>query len=238
MDAWLSRSSHIGHHDWAHGKGMLIPRINTQLTSTFFKLFKKHDLVFTHTECYPNWGLDGPKLFIHSRIWWDPEADVKALWQKFCDDMFGPASDEMHAYFMGQEDLWISLESMNERKLNRYKNQFVTNAEHRKAIAGLRANLDRAAAKAATPEQKKRIEQFSKTWRLSEMLFAMAAADKVTPQMQAEVVEYTKKVIQPDPLTIYRRRTKTNDYVDQVVTRAVKTIANERRKAARRKARR
>jgi len=237
MQTWLEKSSHIGHHDWAHGKGLLIPRINTGLTSIFFRLFKERDLVFTHTECYPNWGLDGPKLFIHSRIWWDPEADVNALWRQFCDDMFGPAAAEMLAYFRGQEALWISLETMNERKLNRYTNQFDTTPEHRQAIAALRADLTKAAALAETEEQKQRIELFSKTFKLSEMLFALAAAQTITPQMKDEIVEYTRNVIQPDPMTIYRQRTKTDDYLVKAVENAVKAIHNEHRKRARAKKR-
>ena len=230
MEAWLSRSSHIGHHDWAHGKGMLIPRINTQLTSKFFRLFKPHDLVFTHTEAYPNWGLDGPKLFIHSRIWWDPDVDVKALWKQFCDDMFGPASPTMYEYFMTLEDLWVSLNSMQERKLNRWYSQFLTRPEHRTTIARCRQRLDKAAVLAETKEQKARIEQFSKSFRLSEKLFGLAA--KPSAEKAEELKAYVADVIAPDPMTAYRlgRGKAGAKYLDTQVQRCVKALTNPRRR--------
>ena len=226
MDEWLRAGSHLGHHDWAHGKGILIPRIYTGLMSESFKLFKPHDLIYTHTEGYPNWGLDGPKLYIHGRIHWDPDVDVRLIWRQFADDMFGPAADPMHKYFTTLEELWISLNNDVERKLNRWSTQFNTKPAQQQTILHCRALLDRAADLAETDEQKQRIELFSKTFKLSECLFRMAAKKKVTQAEVDEVLKYAETVIMPDPMTIYRQ-TNPQDVYDRI-DRAVWTLASER----------
>jgi hypothetical protein len=227
IDDWLSVASHIGHHDWAHGKGILIPRIYTGLVSESFRLFQPHDLIYLHTEGYPNWGLDGPKLYVHSRIWWNPQVDVRAIWRDFCDDMFGPASEPMHNYFSTLEQLWISLNHDTERKLNRWWSQFDTTPEQRATIAHCRALLDKAAALAETPEQEQRIDLFSKSFRLSEYLFALAATEKVTRDEVDEVLQYAETVIRPDPMTVYRND-REGDYAYEQIESAVWTLASRR----------
>jgi hypothetical protein len=206
---------------------MLIPRVCTGLVSESFKLFQKHDLIYTHTEGYPNWGLDGPKLYVHSKIWWDPQTDVRAVWRQFCDDMFGPAADPMYDYFMWLESLWISLNKDTERKLNRWWSQFGTNPEQRDVIARCRLMLDQATQLATTDEQKQRIGLFSKTFRLSEQLFALAAKEKVTRPEVDQVLEYAETVIKPDPLTIYRKDREGN-YAYEQIENAVWQLAGKR----------
>jgi hypothetical protein len=226
MDEWLEVGSHLGHHDWAHGKGILIPRIYTGLMSESFKLFRQHNLIYTHTEGYPNWGLDGPKLYIHGKIHWDPDADVKLIWRQFADDMFGPAADAMHEYFATLEELWISLNNDVERKLNRWATQFNTTPAQRQTILHCRTLLDKAASLAKTDEQKQRIELFSKTFRLSEYFFRMAAKEKVTQSEVDDVLKYAKTVIIPDPMTVYRQSNPQDAY--DRIERAVWTLAGQR----------
>jgi hypothetical protein len=226
MDEWLEIGSHLGHHDWAHGKGILIPRIYTGLMSESFKLFKPHDLIYTHTEGYPNWGLDGPKLYIHGKIHWDPDVDVKRIWRQFADDMFGPAADPMHEYFATLEQLWISLNNDVERKLNRWATQFSTKPTQQQTIHDCRALLDKASGLAETDEQKRRIQLFSKTFKLSENLFGLAAKSNVTQAEVDEVLKYAKTVIMPNPMTVYRQSNPQDSY-DRIES-AVWTLAGVR----------
>ena len=194
--------------------------------SQSFKLFKLHDLIYTHTEGYPNWGLDGPKLYIHGRIHWDPDVDVRLIWRQFADDMFGPAAGPMHEYFATLEELWISLNNDVERKLNRWPTQFNTRPAQRQTILDCRVLLDRAADLAETHQQKQRIGLFSKTFKLSEYLFRMATKKEVTQAEVDEVLKYTKTVIMPDPMTVYRQSNPQDAY--DRIERAVWTLASQR----------
>jgi len=238
VDPWLAVSNHIGHHDWAHGSGFLIPRIYTGLTSRFFRTLKPHSLIYIHTEGYPNWGLDGPKLWVHSRIWWNPDVDVTGLWGQFCKDMFGPAAAPMRAYFAGLEELYASLNLAQERKLNRWYSQFGADEAQRQTMARCRRNLTEAEAAAATDLQKARLATFSKTFRLSERLFELDHADAITDEQAAEITDYVANELAPDPMTIYRRgaRQEGVQYLREQMERVLKSLKNEKKKRNRAKA--
>ncbi|MFQ5811559.1 MAG: DUF4838 domain-containing protein, partial [Armatimonadota bacterium] len=206
LPAWAKQSSALGHHDWAMGRGYLFPRIYTgYIQETFLRCEELGAPIrYTHAEAYPNWGLDGPKLYLMGQLWWDPHADVEALLRQFCDDMFGPAADPMHGYFTTLEALWIELNNDRERKRFPRAEYFVTDEKQRRTIARCRQLLDQATAVVQTAEQKERVALFSKTFRLSECLFALTAAERVTEEELNEVRSYARENIVPDPRTIYR----------------------------------
>jgi len=202
----LEKCAVYGNHDWYHGNGYLIPRIYSGYWSRYMRTLSAHvEGAYAHTECYPNWGLDGPKFYIMNRLWWDPDADVEAILKQFCDDMFGPASAPMQGYFKALEALWIELDNVKgpERKLHRWTTQFITDEQDRARIARCRALLDQAAAQASSDDERKRIALFSRSFRLSEYLFA--AAVSLDDAKMAEIRQYVRSEILPDPMTIYRR---------------------------------
>ncbi|MBC8875906.1 MAG: hypothetical protein H8E44_41300, partial [Planctomycetes bacterium] len=124
------------------------------------------------------------------------------------------------------EELWISLNNDVERKLNRWATQFNTEPAQQQTIHDCRALLDKAAGLAETHQQRQRIELFSKTFKLSEHLFRMAAKKKVTLTEVDEVLNYAKTVIMPDPMTVYRQ-SHPQDAYDRI-EHAVRTLAGQR----------
>ena len=160
---------------------------------------------YTHLETYPSWGMDGPKYYLIGRIWWNPQVDVDALVEQFARDLFGEAARPMHEYFMLLETLYGSLNQMQERKIGRYRTQFLTRPEHREMIARCRTLLDRAASVARDDPVRQRIELFSKTFRLSEFFFTAVADGQLTDPQARTIRDYARRVIAPDPLTVYRR---------------------------------
>lgn len=207
LDPWLKAAKLLGNHEWAEGMMFFIPRLYPRLEQQFLRYCRDHgaDVVFQHAEEYPHWGLDGPKPYLTARLWWNPDTDVDALWKQFCEDLFGPAAQPMYEYFTALERLWIALDGKSKRKLRKWDNQFLTDAEDRKAIEQCRAMLDRAREKAATEDEEKRIDLFSKSFRLSEHLFALAAAPKADPAKVEEVKRYALETLLLDPMTFYRR---------------------------------
>ena len=197
---WYKVASQMGQYDWAEGDGYFIPRLYAGLATRLFDA--NHRFTLATAETYPNWGLDGPKYSMLARIWDHPGSDARALYARFCDDMFGPAREEMLAYFLGLEELWISMDADAERKLFRWANQFTLRPPQQEMVRAARARLDRAKTLAATPDEKRRIELFSKTFRLSEMIFDLANAEKPTKAQVEELKKYTTTVIAPDPMTM------------------------------------
>jgi len=179
LNQWLDVAHHLGNHDWYEGDGYLIPRIYSGYWSRYMKALAANlPDAFIHCEAYPNWGLDGPKFYIAAKLWWDPKADPKTLTSQFCQDMFGPAAFAMRDYFTKVEDLWVLLDEVDgpKRKIGGWQNQFLTTPTSRSLIAACRASLNEAEMAGGTSEQKDRIMFFSRSFALSESLFALAAS--------------------------------------------------------------
>lgn len=183
LQRWLKLTPHFGNHDWYQGRGYVLPRIYSGYWSQFMKaLAAETDHAYMHAECYPNWGLDGPKLFILTRLWWDPQADPNQLLEQFCMDMFGKAASSMTQYFQQLEALWTQLNIVEgpERKLSRWSTQFNTTEQSMAMIGRCRELLDKAAASAEDAKARERIRFFSDHFLISESLFQVAASDAVS----------------------------------------------------------
>lgn len=207
LDIWLGKASHYGNHEWAHGIGFFIPRIYTGFFADFMRRLEQSgvDGSWQHMEGYPNWGLDGLKLYVMGRLWWNPDTDVEGLWRQICDDLFGPAADDMFAYFRLLEELWTILDNMEgERKLFKWSNQFDTSATTAPMVQQCRVHLDAAAALAETEAQKQRVALVSKTFRVSEILFEGRALPQIPPGYVDEAMAFFMTEIVPDPMTFKR----------------------------------
>jgi hypothetical protein len=210
--AWAQKAHGMGHHDWAYGYGFLIPRIYTEYVQRTFLEFEKlgAPIRYAYAEPGVNWGLDGPKLYLIARIWWNPHVDVTAELKRYCDDMFGDASLLMLEYFKTLEHLYCDHRNRRtEQKLFRYERQFLnwTDGE-RSMLAGCRTFLDEASAVARAAgdrEAQQRIELFSKTLRYAEMLVAIGNSETVTQKQVAAIKKYAAEVIVPDAMTVHRR---------------------------------
>lgn len=233
IERWAGRASLLAHHDWGQGTGFLIPRFYTKLIARTLRAAKGR-FVYQHVECYPNWGLDGPRYYVTARLLWDPSQDVEAIFRRLCDDLFGPAGEAMFQYFTALEDLYAQMNGKIEQKIGRYERQFLRDAEDRAAFRRCRALLDRAAAGARSKEQKRRVELFSKTFRLTELLLALAAAETVDAAQAEKVRTYAAEVLLPDPLTIFRESHRP----DKGKARFLATIESAIRKIAAAKAKR
>lgn len=197
-EPWLKVAKHYGNHDWYHGSGYLMPRSYSGYWSTYLReVAEKLPDAFMHVETYPNWGFDGHKLYILSRLMWDPSQDPSELTKKLSDDLFGPAGAAMMNYFDILEKLWIQLNITEgpERKLFGWTRAFNTTPESRAMIAEARKNLNEALAKASTPEEKARVELFSDCFGVSEIFFRFAAAETVSSEELDEALATTQGVL-------------------------------------------
>lgn len=209
IKAWTDAASAMGHHDWSYGYGFLIPRIYTGYFQKTFLEFDKMGAPIrcAYAEAGPNWGLDGPKLYLMARLWMDPRADVGAELKQFCDDMFGPASGEMRTYFTLLEDLFCNhLNRRTEQKLFRWTRQFTewTDKELDMLVSARQLLDDAARRSKPDSDEAKRIELFSKTLRLTEMLVAIGHAEQLSQEAGEDVRKYCREVIIPDPMSTLR----------------------------------
>jgi len=181
-DAWLKIVKHYGNHDWYQGSGYVMPRSYSGSWSKYLRqIAASVPDAYMHVETYPNWGFDGQKLYVLSRLIWNPSLDPVAVTRQFSDDLFGAGGPAMADYFAIQEKLWTQLNVTEgpERKLAAWTRAFVTTPASRQLIKEARQTLDEAASKVSTPEEKARLELFSDCFRVSELFFNLAASDSV-----------------------------------------------------------
>ncbi len=106
FESWAKTTGRFGVYEWLYGDGFVVPRIYMRdLTEGLKKIHALGGRGF-YAEAYPNWGLDGPKLWVLERVLWNPKLDADALTQEWCDGLFGEAGPAMRAYFDRLERAW------------------------------------------------------------------------------------------------------------------------------------
>jgi len=198
-DRWLSLVDHYGNHDWYQGSGYLMPRSYSGNWHRYLQRVKGGALdAFMHVETYPGWGFDGHKYYLLSRLLWNPMLEPEQLTSKMCQDLFGPAGQQMEAYFGILETLWNQLNIIEgpERKLASWDRAYTTSEKSREMIASARSHLDQAKELAKTPEQKARIELFSDCFSIAEMMFAMAAWTEFDAEQVAQFDSAAKEIVE------------------------------------------
>jgi hypothetical protein len=118
-------------------------------------------LKFYHIEAYPNWGLDGLKLYEMGRILWNAQVNPDSILHLFCIDMFGKAASEMEVYFN-------ELEAMNNglsTNLYQYKGQLTQSPA---VMQSLRKHLDNALKLADNVYASMRVNFFNNGFKIFE----------------------------------------------------------------------
>jgi hypothetical protein len=101
-----------------------------------FRYLASHGMMGTDFDsCCHHWATQGLNYYIVAQLHWNPEQDVDAILDDYCQAGFGPAAKSVRRYFDGLEAL------MDEAATKRAKVVAVFNA---KALAGLRKELAQA----------------------------------------------------------------------------------------------
>lgn len=184
MDSWSSKVDRIGLYDYAYGHGNVLPRIYTKQVQKMIKYGYEHKLDGVTGEFYPNWGLDGPRLYQTARIWWNPYVDINDIFNDWNERMFKEAAGPMKSFFSRCEEAWLACDShirepyvkhvgaMGTWKVSGYPvfAQGWRTSPYEiytpTLIAELTGYLDQAAAIAVTQIAKDRIQFYRKTWDL------------------------------------------------------------------------
>ena len=200
LSKWVQVTSRIGNDDWAEGKGFIYPRIYTDMVSRFLKTVKKYKLNFeyAHLEAYPNWALDGPKMYEMAKIYWNPNINIDSLRTQFCIDMFGNASGKMHNYFNTVEQIskWLNNHSGVPTHMYNYMGQLSLDNTRMLMVTQARQNLDEAAkTNGTTEDERKRIDFFSKGFKISESFFYLYNSKTFEMNKVNELKDYLKNTV-------------------------------------------
>jgi len=86
-------------HDWDFSG--VTPRIYNRQWAAFLQWGAQNGMkgIYTEWTADESWYLDGARYWILRRQYSNPYEDVDALWRQYCLDMFGPAAEEMYAFY-------------------------------------------------------------------------------------------------------------------------------------------
>jgi len=171
LEWWGRVATQMGIYDYAYGMGFAIPRIYSHLFQDAIRHAVRNRVRGFYAEVYPNWGLDGPKLYVMSRVLWDPEVDVDALTTDWNRRLFREAWEPMAAYFGRCERAWAEQHTGRGHwayRLAGDPRQFEVFPPD--VIAECTAYLDQAAGLAQSDLVRDRIRFFRKTWEITVLL--------------------------------------------------------------------
>ncbi|HEY5462801.1 MAG TPA: DUF4838 domain-containing protein [Hanamia sp.] len=200
LSKWTKVTSNIGNDDWAEGKGFIYPRIYTTILSKYLKKIKSEKLNFkyAHIEAYPNWALDGPKLYEMDKIYWNPDINIDSLRSQFCNDLFGKASKPMHNYFNTVESIstWLNNHSVTPTHMFNYIGQLSLDDAEMLKVKEATQFLDEAEkVNGTTDDERKRIAFFSNGFKISEYFFEIYNSKTADTDKVNELKDYLKNTV-------------------------------------------
>ncbi|MEA3403781.1 MAG: DUF4838 domain-containing protein [Armatimonadota bacterium] len=168
---WSRTTNQMGIYDYAYGMGFAIPRIFNHLFQDAIQFAVDHGVKGFYAEVYPNWGLDGHKLYVMSRILWNPDVEIQPIVEDWNARMFREAAEPMSEYFALCERTW------RENNVGHGHWAFRLAADPRQfeifppeVIEQCTAYLDQAADMAESQIVRDRIAFFRKTWDVTVLL--------------------------------------------------------------------
>jgi len=167
---WSQSANQMGIYDYAYGVGFAVPRIYNHLFQDAVQFAAANKVRGFYAEVYPNWGLDGPKLYTMARIVWNPDCDVDAIVSDWNERMFRDAAEPMKRYFCLAEDAWRRQKGAGAwaYRLAADPAQFLIFPPA--VLEEMTACLDEAAGLTQDDLVKQRIHFFRKTFELTRLL--------------------------------------------------------------------
>ena len=108
FDAGLAElTKHVSRfalYDWFYGDGVCVPRMQIRQAKYWLEHGYKMGARHCKAEAYMNWGLDGFKYWMHTKLLWDPSLSVDKMMDEFYPRFFKNAAKPMRQYFKVVEE--------------------------------------------------------------------------------------------------------------------------------------
>ncbi|MHB8996223.1 MAG: DUF4838 domain-containing protein [Armatimonadota bacterium] len=167
---WAQCATQMGIYDYAYGVGFAVPRIYNHLFQDAVKYAAKNKVKGFYAEVYPNWGLDGPKLYTMARIAWNPGVNVDAVTADWNERMFREAAAPMKRYFAIAEDTWRRQKGQGAWAYRLAADPAQFEVFPPAVIDEMTKCLEQAKAMAKDDIVKQRLQFFAKTFGLTQLL--------------------------------------------------------------------
>ena len=175
----------LGVYTYLDGSGFLIPRVFTKLISEHIAHI--HRLGFTDYfgESTPNWGLDGPQLWMTAQLLAHPDQHRTPLLNEYFTRYYQSAAQPMRAFFDGCEHIWMSQCGPTDW-LRLFRNESQAELFTSARCAALRNDLTQAQSLATSDLVRKRIAFVSGAFSVTEALAHLYEAKKALSNTLAD----------------------------------------------------
>lgn len=169
----------IGIYDYVYGSGFLIPRQHPRLLAEHLR--HARDVGFTdyYAEVSPNWGLDGPQPWLLAQLLLDPRQSETALLGEYYAAYFRESAAPMRRFFERCAEQWMR-QPGPPYWLKHYRNESQAIVFPSAVCRELRGLLEQAAAVAAAPLVRARVQFVRDAFGVTERFIAFhEARDRV-----------------------------------------------------------
>jgi len=233
---WLEQTSTLGWYDYIYGRQYRVPRVYCHQMADYLRYARRNGVRGYYAEAYPpsvpNWG-EGPKLYVTSRLLWNPDLDVDSLLRDWYVCFAGEAAaDHLAEYYVYWEKFWTQqvlktpwfgdTESPHykPRQYLDFKSTAYFDAITLEEIVLCRQMLESASAKTRTDAQRTRVRGLLDAFDASETTFLFHRLQK-DDRPPAEVLTALLKGDIPESL-----RQKVNGFLDVFQGRAALVSRN------------
>ncbi len=96
---WYGKWPNLCFCDWLYGCFYCMPRHYPHAYADLIRHYYQGGFRGMYAEAYPNWPIDGPKLYALSRVMWRLDTDVSAAVAEYLKLAFGPAAAPAGEFF-------------------------------------------------------------------------------------------------------------------------------------------
>lgn len=103
---WQKSVPSFAWYDYIYGSPYCLPRVYFHQAGDSLRFAADHGVKAHYAEIYPNFG-EGPKPYLHLRLWWNPNQDVDRLLAEWYERCVGPeAAPYLAKYYAIWERFW------------------------------------------------------------------------------------------------------------------------------------
>ncbi len=96
---WAKHARLVGTYEHFPGQGFWIPNLPLEAMRSNARFCQERGIRFYRGEWHPLWAYDAPRIYLHSRLLWDPHFDLHAGLRRFCDAAFGQGGEPMYRFY-------------------------------------------------------------------------------------------------------------------------------------------
>lgn len=191
IERWCrSGAKLVGVYDYFYGAPYVVPRPTLYAVSQSIPFEAAAGVKIFYAECYPNWGLDGPKLWLAAQLLWAPQRDPAELLAIYYRDFWQEAAEPMRAFYERCDRAWLDQPKPG-WWIRYYQDEHQALLFDTATRAALRNCLEQARQQASSAIVRARVDWVAQAYAVSgafagfcearDQLSRLAAAPMVTP---------------------------------------------------------